>query len=372
MFIDDGVIVTSSTTASGGRPGRLERSAIPSTLTGVLQARLDTLDGGQRRTLQCASVVGRVFWDDAVSALTGDEDVTEEALDDARPRELVFRRDHTSFEDAGEYLFKHALLCDVTYETVLLRDRPMLHGRVAAWLESAAGERMAEYHEMIAGHLRAAGEPAPGRRAPVARRPDAPGHRHARRGGGSLRAAVELWDAAGVDAPCDALLVLGEALLRVDDIGTAEAFLERARRRRRRRRSESTSLASSSWIADLSGRPRSRALPPRTSTAAGRGSGRAEPDTHPDRAGVVVQPSRPSRRGRDTPSGPRAGRGARRRRRDVQGTGGVGDGASRARRPRGEPTPRRARARDRRAQREPRRAGSGARQPRHRAPPPRR
>ena len=110
-------------------------------------------------TLQCASVVGRVFWDEAVSALAGDEDVTKEALDDARSRELVFRRDHTSFENAGEYLFKHALLCDVTYETVLLRDRPMLHARAAELLESAAGERMVEYREMIAGHLRAAGEP---------------------------------------------------------------------------------------------------------------------------------------------------------------------------------------------------------------------
>ena len=230
MLIDDGAIVTSSNDGAWRVDlARLQRSAIPTTLTGVLQARLDTLDARHRRTLQCASVVGRVFWDDAVSALTGDDDVTREALDDARSRELVFRRDHTSFENVGEYLFKHALLCDVTYETVLLRDRPMLHGRAAEWLESAAGERMVEYCEMLAGHLRAAGEPgraaehlwhagqtllATGTSGAAAR---------------SLRAAVELWDAAGVDAPCDALLVLGEALMRVDDIGTAEVFLERAR-----------------------------------------------------------------------------------------------------------------------------------------------
>ena len=230
MLIDDGAIVTSSDEGAWRvDPARLQRSAIPSTLTGVLQARLDTLDTRQRRALQCAAVVGRVFWDDAVSALTGDASVTKDVLDDIRSRELVFRRDHTSFEDVGEYLFKHALLCDVAYETVLLRDRPMLHGRAAEWLESAAGERMVEYHEMIAGHLRAAGEPgraaehlwhagqtllATGTSGAAAR---------------SVRAAVELWDAAAVDAPCDALLVLGEALLRLDDIGTAETFLERAR-----------------------------------------------------------------------------------------------------------------------------------------------
>ncbi len=141
----------------------------------------------------------------------------------------MFRRDHTSFENAGEYLFKHALLCDVTYETVLLRERPMLHARAAAWLESVAGERMVEYCEMIAGHLRAAGEPGraaehlwhAGQALLATGTPGAAAR--------SLRAAVELWDAAAVDAPCDALLMLGEALVRVDDIGTAETILDRAR-----------------------------------------------------------------------------------------------------------------------------------------------
>jgi class 3 adenylate cyclase/tetratricopeptide (TPR) repeat protein len=229
MLIDDGAIVTSDDGVWRVDLARLQRSAIPSTLTGVLQARLDTLDARHRRMLQCASVVGRIFWDDAVSALTRDEGFTKEALDDARSRELVFRRDHTSFEDVGEYLFKHALLCDVAYETVLLRDRPTLHLRTAEWLESAAGERMVEYHEMIAGHLRAAGEPgraadhlwhagqtliATGTSGAAAR---------------SIRAAVELWDDADVDVPCDALLVLVEALLRLDDISAAETYLERAR-----------------------------------------------------------------------------------------------------------------------------------------------
>jgi predicted ATPase len=229
MLIDDGAIVTSDDGVWRVDLARLQRSAIPSTLTGVLQARLDTLDARHRRMLQCAAVVGRVFWDDAVSALTRDEGFTKEALDDARSRELVFRRDHTSFENVGEYLFKHALFCDVAYETVLLRDRPTLHGRAAEWLESAAAERMVEYREMIAGHLRAAGEPSraadhlwhAGQTLLATGTPGAAAR--------SLRAAVELWDEAIVDAPCDALLVLGEALLRLDDIGTAETFLERAR-----------------------------------------------------------------------------------------------------------------------------------------------
>ena len=136
----------------------------------------------------------------------------------------------TSFDNTGEYLFKHALVCDVTYETVLLSERPLLHARAAAWLESAAGERVAEYREMIAGHLRAAGEPtraaehlwragqtllATGTPAAAAR---------------SLGTAVQLWDSAGEVPPVEALLLLAEASLRVDDMAAAEAALDRAGR----------------------------------------------------------------------------------------------------------------------------------------------
>ncbi len=78
MLIDDQAIVTSANDGVWRVDlARLQLSAIPSTLTGVLQARLDSLDPRHRRALQCASVVGRVFWDDAVSALIGDEDTTK-------------------------------------------------------------------------------------------------------------------------------------------------------------------------------------------------------------------------------------------------------------------------------------------------------
>ncbi len=74
MLIDNGVIITSPDDDVWLVDlARLEPGAMPSTLTGVLQARLDTLDAADRRALQCAAVVGRVFWDDAVSAVTGDD-----------------------------------------------------------------------------------------------------------------------------------------------------------------------------------------------------------------------------------------------------------------------------------------------------------
>src|SRR5262249_49768390 len=59
-----------------------------------------------------------------------------------------------------EFLFKHALLRDVTYESVLLRDRAELHARAARWLERHAGERAREYLGVIAEHHRLAGNRA--------------------------------------------------------------------------------------------------------------------------------------------------------------------------------------------------------------------
>jgi predicted ATPase len=137
---------------------------VPPTLTGVLQARLDSLPRDEKMVLQRASVVGRVFWDGTVAALeAGDEKRIEREqlqplLHSARGRELVFRRERSAFEHADEYLFKHAVLREVTYETVLLKLRKVYHAQVAAWLEANAGERLGEYLSLIAGHHERAGE----------------------------------------------------------------------------------------------------------------------------------------------------------------------------------------------------------------------
>ena len=101
MLIDDGVIDTSARRGRLARRPGSTRTAAPSRrrLTGVLQARLDALVADERRALQCAAVVGRVFWDAAVALLCVTGRPPRAALDAARRRELVFRREHASFED---------------------------------------------------------------------------------------------------------------------------------------------------------------------------------------------------------------------------------------------------------------------------------
>ena len=163
MLIEDSVIV------QGEQHWRieLERLAgvhVPPTLTGVLQARLDSLPPEEKMLLQRAAVVGRLFWDAAVVELKAevrdepDREKIVSLLEDIRDRELIFRREHSAFAGAEEYIFKHALLRDVTYETVLLKLRRVYHQQVARWLEAAAGKRIGEYLGLIAGHYELAGE----------------------------------------------------------------------------------------------------------------------------------------------------------------------------------------------------------------------
>lgn len=151
MLIDNGIILTGSG-AWQVDISRLHERQIPSTLTGVLQSRLDKLDTNAMVTLQRASAVGRVFWDAAIKEL-GDDDHHVE-LQQLQTREFIYKRDETSFSGTVEYLFKHDLLRDVTYATVLKKARLLYHQQVAAWLIMAAEKngRSDEYAAIIGEH----------------------------------------------------------------------------------------------------------------------------------------------------------------------------------------------------------------------------
>jgi tetratricopeptide (TPR) repeat protein len=161
VLIDDGAIVKRRDRWTIDI-SRLESVRIPPTLTGVLQARLDTVPAGQRALLQRASVIGRIFWDTAAAHL-GEPDgtMTREIsvlLDRLHEKEMIFRREESAFEGTSEYVFRHALLRDVTYETLLPRQRRAYHAQVAGWLIEASGERTDEYNILIAEHYQKARE----------------------------------------------------------------------------------------------------------------------------------------------------------------------------------------------------------------------
>lgn len=161
MLLDQGTIERGPEPLSRWRVNleRLRQVSVPPTLTGLLQARLDRLPRGERQVLECAAVVGRIFWDAAVADLLEvDRERVGAVLDLLCTSELIFRRERSAFAGTAEYLFKHALLRDVAYEMVLLRRRRSDHARVARWLEAHAAERSGEHLGLIAGHLEYAGQ----------------------------------------------------------------------------------------------------------------------------------------------------------------------------------------------------------------------
>ena len=134
MLIDDGVIVAE---AQGCRvlADKLMGTRVPSTLTGVLQARLDALGPRERNALQQAAVVGHVFWDRALAA---SDPGAVDALPVLLRKQFIVHHDMATVDDTREYAFQHHLLHQVTYDTMLKEPRRQGHERVGAFWSARA------------------------------------------------------------------------------------------------------------------------------------------------------------------------------------------------------------------------------------------
>jgi class 3 adenylate cyclase/tetratricopeptide (TPR) repeat protein len=137
-------------------PG-LTAVAIPDTVQAVLAARIDLLDPDEKRALQAAAVVGRVFWPAPIGRfLDADPAHTAELLRGLEARDLVLSRLGSTMAGEREHIFKHALVRDVAYESIPKRDRAMAHLEVARWIEETVGDRRLEVVELLAHHYTAA------------------------------------------------------------------------------------------------------------------------------------------------------------------------------------------------------------------------
>jgi predicted ATPase/class 3 adenylate cyclase len=165
VLIEDGVIVKGDDEWHV-EPQMLTQVRVPSTLTGVLQARLDRLPSPENDVLERAAVIGRTFWDAAIASMRGSEsarvvtgtDDVKLALSALRTKELVFSHTPSAFASTQEYIFKHAILREVTYERVLKAKRKLYHRMAAEWLLQQSGERLNEYLGLIAQHYELAGD----------------------------------------------------------------------------------------------------------------------------------------------------------------------------------------------------------------------
>ena len=138
--------------------GDSDAAAIPDSIHGVLAARIDQLPSLEKEALQAASVIGRIFWREAVEALLGGAPARFSLLEE---RDFVRPRPSSSLAGVRELSFKHALTRDVAYRTLGRVRRARLHGEFAGWLEEANGGRD-EDAALLAHHYYEASEAGSG------------------------------------------------------------------------------------------------------------------------------------------------------------------------------------------------------------------
>ena len=151
MLIDDGLI--RRVEDRWELTGDLSDVKVPPSIQVLLSARLDRLAPGEREVLQRASVIGKVFWWDAVVALSPETDgAVGSLLGSLVRRELILPEPESTFsEDA--FRFTHMLIRDAAYNALPKESRAHLHRNFATWLREQAGERITEYEEILGYHL---------------------------------------------------------------------------------------------------------------------------------------------------------------------------------------------------------------------------
>jgi class 3 adenylate cyclase/tetratricopeptide (TPR) repeat protein len=242
LWIDQGLLARENGGWAVAGGGVLSR-AIPPTISALLTARLDSLGLGERAVLERASVVGQAFSRAPLEALS-DEAVQAELpahLRSLTAKQLIARDPSSTAEDEA-FQFLHILIRDAAYDSMLKRARADLHARFADWLESEAGERIAEVEEILGFHLEQAHDllselgPTDERAAALARRAvrflESAGSRaHDRE---DAAAAVNLFSRAERLIPrrdplrADILPKLGEALHDSGDLSRAGKVLDEA------------------------------------------------------------------------------------------------------------------------------------------------
>ena len=131
----------------------LEQSGAPSTLQGVIQARIGALPLAQAELLRVAAVIGPEF---ALSLLSQ----VAEVEDLAGTLTALVREDVVyATERDGSFRFKHGIMRDVIYETVRIAERRRIHHAIARAIErSVVSEGLADQSEALAYHYAGAGD----------------------------------------------------------------------------------------------------------------------------------------------------------------------------------------------------------------------
>jgi class 3 adenylate cyclase/tetratricopeptide (TPR) repeat protein len=129
--------------------------SVPDTIQGIIMARLDRLGEDGKRTVQLASVIGRQFLRRLLERIGGLSEELEGLLAELKALEIIYEQ---GLLPEPAYIFKHAVIQDVAYQSLLIQRRRALHRAVGEAIEELYTDRLADHYEELAHHFSQAEE----------------------------------------------------------------------------------------------------------------------------------------------------------------------------------------------------------------------
>jgi len=129
---------------------RAEEIALPDRIEGVLMARIDRLEEDVKQVLKLAAVIGRSFYRRLLQALDEAEHHLDDCLGQLQQLELI--RQKQALPEL-EYMFRHALVQEASYASILAERRRKLHAQVGKAIERLFADRLDEFAGFLAYHF---------------------------------------------------------------------------------------------------------------------------------------------------------------------------------------------------------------------------
>jgi len=124
---------------------------IPSTIQDVIMARVDSLPERAKEILQTGSVIEREFSYPLINRVTGlPEKELLSYLSILKDSDLLYER---GIYPQSNYIFKHALTCEVVYDSILAKRKKKLHEEIGDAIEQLYKDNLSEHYEMLAEHF---------------------------------------------------------------------------------------------------------------------------------------------------------------------------------------------------------------------------
>jgi tetratricopeptide (TPR) repeat protein len=148
-LVSDGVLVRDARDQSWQLVKQVDQVQLPDTIQGLILARIDRLEEDVKQALKLASVIGRSFLNRVLEVISKAQPDLDNSLAELEHAELIRQRQQLP---ELEYIFKHALVQEAAYGSILAESRRTIHRRVAQAIEMLFEDRLDEFTSLLAHH----------------------------------------------------------------------------------------------------------------------------------------------------------------------------------------------------------------------------